>query len=311
MPDPGTDPLDALRAPVIPLAPDPAFAASLRARLQRVLAGPETDNPSLEEVSMPRTEVTGEVPLRDGLSRNGTRAGDISYISLGVPDLERARAFYGRVLGWRFASGQVDARAGQVDDVIPQIGLWSGPQPSGRAVRGAVLGFRVDDLDEAVAAVRAHGGTASEPRREPYGLAADCRDNQGLEFYLHQLPAPGQEAPENGGLPGDVSYVSLLVDDGAAARDFYGAVLGWRFSPTGRPDGWSVEGPRPQIGLGAGRGAAAGAVLSYQVADLAAAVLRVREAGGSATDPAERPYGREASCTDDQGVAFYLHEFPA
>lgn len=254
---------------------------------------------------MPRTEVTGEVLLRDGLSRNGTRNGDISYISLGVPDLARAKAFYGRVLGWRFDVGRLDPAGGQVDDVIPQIGLWSGPQRSGRTIHGAVLGFRVDDLDEAIAAVRANGGTATDARREPYGLTADCTDNQGLDFYLHQLPPPGREAPENGGLPGDVSYVTILVADGTRAQEFYGAVLGWRFSPTG-----SVEGPRPQVGLAGDRAEDAGVVLSYQVDDLAAAVVRVREAGGSATDPAERPYGLEARCSDDQGTPFYLHEFP-
>src|SRR5262249_3282935 len=36
-----TDPLDALRAPVPPAAPDPAFAARLRARLERALGLPE------------------------------------------------------------------------------------------------------------------------------------------------------------------------------------------------------------------------------------------------------------------------------
>jgi uncharacterized protein len=311
MSDPGTDPFDALRAPIVPLAPDPAFAADLRARLERTLSTAETDNPaSDQEVPMPRTEVIGEVLLRDGLSRNGTRTGDISYISLGVPDLDRARAFYGALLGWRFDTGRLDPAGGQVDDVIPQIGLWSGPQRSGRVRHGAVLAFRVDDLDEAVAAVRAHGGTATDPRREPYGLTADCRDNQGIDFYLHQLPPPGREAPENGALPGDVSYVSLLVAEGGPAQEFYAAVLGWRFSPTGRPDGWQVEGPRPQVGLAAGREGDAGAVLSYLVTDLAGAVARVRDAGGTATDPVERPYGLEASCTDDQGTPFYLHEFP-
>ncbi len=36
-----TDPLDALRAPVTPADPDPAFAAQLRARLGRALGLPQ------------------------------------------------------------------------------------------------------------------------------------------------------------------------------------------------------------------------------------------------------------------------------
>ena len=36
-----TDPFDALRTPVSPLDPDPAFAARLRTRIERALARPE------------------------------------------------------------------------------------------------------------------------------------------------------------------------------------------------------------------------------------------------------------------------------
>jgi predicted enzyme related to lactoylglutathione lyase len=39
----------------------------------------------------------------------------------------------------------------------------------------------------AVGRVRAAGGTATEPRPEPYGLAADCADGQGTRFYLGQF----------------------------------------------------------------------------------------------------------------------------
>jgi predicted enzyme related to lactoylglutathione lyase len=46
----------------------------------------------------------------------------------------------------------------------------------------------------------------------------------------------------------------------------------------------------------------------YRVADIAAAVERVRSAGGTATDPEQQPYGVTAVCTDDQGTRFYLGE---
>ena len=47
--------------------------------------------------------------------------------------------------------------------------------------------------------------------------------------------------------------------------------------------------------------------LSYAVDDVAAAVERVRAAGGTATDPEDRPYGPAADCADDQGAPFALH----
>jgi uncharacterized protein len=46
----------------------------------------------------------------------------------------------------------------------------------------------------------------------------------------------------------------------------------------------------------------------YAVADIAAAVARVRAAGGTATEPVRQPYGLSADCVDDQGFAFWLLE---
>jgi predicted enzyme related to lactoylglutathione lyase len=39
-----------------------------------------------------------------------------------------------------------------------------------------------------VAQVRAAGGTSTEPHREPYGLMAECTDDQGTRFSLGQFP---------------------------------------------------------------------------------------------------------------------------
>ena len=46
MADPRTDPFDALHSPVIPLAPDPGFAANSVNRLRALLA-PTTEEPSM------------------------------------------------------------------------------------------------------------------------------------------------------------------------------------------------------------------------------------------------------------------------
>jgi predicted enzyme related to lactoylglutathione lyase len=47
--------------------------------------------------------------------------------------------------------------------------------------------YKVDDVVAAVAAVRAAGGTATEPEQLPYGLSSTCADDQGARFYLGQL----------------------------------------------------------------------------------------------------------------------------
>ena len=47
----------------------------------------------------------------------------------------------------------------------------------------------------------------------------------------------------------------------------------------------------------------------WSVADVEAAVDRVREAGGTVIEePSRQPYGMSALCTDDQGTRFYLGE---
>jgi len=112
-----------------------------------------------------------------------TRPGDVEYVTIQVPDDERAKEFYGAVLGWEFAPGSVP-RGWQVDRDRPQVGL-----AGGAGAAEVQLCFRVTDLDLALRRVREHGGEAGEPDRKPYGLLSECVDNQGLRFQLWQPPA--------------------------------------------------------------------------------------------------------------------------
>ncbi|MGO9027775.1 MAG: VOC family protein [Acidimicrobiales bacterium] len=248
--------------------------------------------------------------------RNGFAHGDVSYITLGLADLAQGRAFYSSVLGWRFSPGSSEHGA-QVEDIVPMMGLWDGEQQDGSRARGAILGFRVDDIATAVAEVRAHGGTVSEPHREPYAMAAEGHDDQGIPFYLHEMPSLAGDAerengePWNGEVEGDVSYLTMVVSDLDAAHAFYGGVLGWTFN-IGRAGGAQVSGVAPQIGMTTQPEALAptpGVIVCYRVDDIMAAVQRVRQAGGQAREVAQRPYGLEALCADDQDIPFYLHQF--
>ncbi|MGH9026609.1 MAG: VOC family protein [Acidimicrobiia bacterium] len=238
--------------------------------------------------------------------RNGTRQGDVGYIVFGVPDLERAMTFYRTVLGWSFSSGSYD-QGRQVEDVAPKTGLAGGVAPGGLSIC-----WRVDDIAGAVDRVRAAGGTAAEPVPQPHGPGAECNDDQGTQFYLWQPTADqaaaerdvgDDERPRNGHRHGDVSYLTLEVGDAARLCAFYVAVLGWRF-PRSDYDG-DPESTMPMIGIWGGCDRATG-VAMYRVDDIAVAVARVRDAGGTATEPASKPYGLTSDCTDDQGIRFYL-----
>jgi len=73
-------------------------------------------------------------------------------------------------------------------------------------------------------------------------------------------------------------------------------------------DSWGLDEVRPMGGMRGGQPVPR-VLPMYAVADIADAVVRVREAGGTATEVAQRPYGQESECTDDQGTPFYLGQF--
>jgi predicted enzyme related to lactoylglutathione lyase len=229
------------------------------------------------------------------------RTGDVGYVSLWVPDVVRAEAFFGAVLGWSFDPGSSD-QGRQVRAATPRHGLWGG-QPRNTLF----VCYFVDDVDAAIARVREAGGRADPPTDEPYGRIANCVDDQGSPFAVFTPPRgqPAWRGPVNGARHGDLSYLTLEVRDSGRARAFFGAVLGWRFTPGRIEDGWGVDDVHPMTGMSGGHDEATG-VPMYRVDDIGAAVDVVRALGGRATDPAHQPYGVTSDCVDDQGTRFYL-----
>jgi uncharacterized glyoxalase superfamily protein PhnB len=108
-------------------------------------------------------------------------ARDLSYLTLEVVDSIKARAFYRAVLGWQIAAGRV-ADGWQVQGTVPMIGISGGHE---RAT--AVPVWPVPDVSAARAAVLGRGGSATDPHREPYGIVAECVDDQGLRFTLVEV----------------------------------------------------------------------------------------------------------------------------
>jgi PhnB protein len=104
--------------------------------------------------------------------------GDLYYFTLPTADLAKAQAFYGAVLGWRFD----DPDNGHVGNISAPPGSAYGNTTT------TELYFVVDDIHAAVAAVRAHGGTALDPVHYDSGWAAECTDDQGTRFHL-SVPA--------------------------------------------------------------------------------------------------------------------------
>lgn len=111
----------------------------------------------------------------------GRAEGELVYVTMEVTDSDRAREFYATVLGWQMSPGRV-ADGWNVEGVSPMVGI-AGSRPAMRCVPM----YKVDDVDAAVARVRAAGGTASEPEEQAYGITSEATDDQGTRFYLGQL----------------------------------------------------------------------------------------------------------------------------
>lgn len=239
--------------------------------------------------------------LSSAVAGDRVRNGDAAYASLWVPDLERAAEFFASVLGWTYAPGRGEQEL-QITNTSLPMGLWGGEQAS-----TLFVSYIVDDLDAAVERVREAGGATEAPRQEPYGYTVDCTDNAGTRFAMVQLPARAAPSRASRAVPahGTLTYITMQVPDTARARAFYGVVFGWDFTAGNWPDGWNVLEPLPMTGVAGGRGRA-GNLPVYQVDDVTQAVQRVREAGGTASEPDRRPYGTMSDCSSPDGVVFAL-----
>lgn len=108
--------------------------------------------------------------------------GQPTYIELGVPDADRARAFYGQLLGWQPAG---DSGNGNIETPSLHIGLHTGdPQAE------MLVFLAVDDLDASLSDLSRLGGTlhGRVNEAEGFGRYAVCTDDQGVRFALHQRP---------------------------------------------------------------------------------------------------------------------------
>jgi len=183
-------------------------------------------------------------------------------------------------------------------DAYPELGL-TGPEDGRVAV---TLHLSVPDVDAAMARAESAGATVERPATDaPYGRTGVIVDPYCHRWMLQTPPSGTTARPR----PGDAVYLTLQVPDGARARDFYGAVLGWTAVPGRVPDGWQVEGTTPMVGIGGGT-TEPGTVPMYAVDDIEVAVAAVRTAGGSAGELEHRSYGVSALCRDDQGLPFWL-----
>jgi uncharacterized glyoxalase superfamily protein PhnB len=229
-----------------------------------------------------------------------------------VRDARGAIAWYGEVFGAHLAGDPYvddDDRIGHAEldiggvplylaDEYPELGL-SGPGDGSSAVS---LHLTVVDVDGVVGRAAVCGATVERPAADtPHGRTGVVVDPYGHRWILQAPHGTASSGPR----PGDTVYLTLQVPDGARARDFYEAVLGWSINPGRIEDGWETQGATPTVGIGGGAEAAA-TVPMFAVDDIEVAVAAVLTTGGTAGDIEQQSYGRSALCRDDQGLPFWL-----
>jgi predicted enzyme related to lactoylglutathione lyase len=165
------------------------------------------------------------------------------------------------------------------------------------------------------------GGSALSPVIDipSVGRMRTMRDPQGAAFCLLQPSSP-ERTPEVQPEIGDVAWHELFTTDSAAAMTFYTGMFGWTrtsdfdMGPMGT---YRMFGRTFALGGMMDKPAHMAQVpphwgLYFRVADLDAAVERMKTAGGQVVNgPMEVPGGaRIANCLDPQGAYFSLHALP-
>lgn len=297
------DPLTVLHGDEPSAAPDPAFAARLRARLESALTLPA----NAEGVVMSGTDtVIAELNSTAGTAAApAPRPAAIPYLA--VDGAQAAIAWYVDALGATVIGDPIlmgDGRIGHAElgigdgvlylaDEFPEMGLKA-PAPQSNSVS---LMLPVADTDAALQRARDLGATVLREPQENYG----SRGATILDPFGHRwmLSGPLTGAPLQI-QHGDVGYVSINTPDAARAQAFYAAVLGWSY------DGHHVAGARLSIGIDETTGPST-LFCCYAVDDLDAARAAILAGGGTVGEPRQREFGTVLDAVDPAGVVFAVY----
>jgi predicted enzyme related to lactoylglutathione lyase len=251
--------------------------------------------------------------------------GEPVWLELQTTDLEKAHAFYGALLGWEFADSGADF--GHYNMVSKDGKIVAGAMAIDPAMMAGVpdnfsVYLSVADPDATAEAVTRAGG---------HVLLAPMKvgESGAMAFFADATGAPvgAWRGDDMDGIqamtkPGTPCWFELMTNNYDAAVAFYKEAFGWDAHPMGPQGGeWQYT------TLGEGAGAKAGICdarafippegqsfwRSYLgVEDCDSAVETLKSLGGRLLDgPADSPFGRVATVTDDQGAMFQmLQELP-
>ncbi|MEV7611941.1 VOC family protein [Streptomyces sp. NPDC089799] len=251
--------------------------------------------------------------------------GSPCWIDLGAPDVPAAAAFYGAVLGWDYESmGEGEDMEGGMFRKDGKIVAGLGKLTEEGARPAWMIYYSVADADATTRAVEQAGGAVRVPPTDldEWGRMAQYTDPLGGEFAVWQPgTSAGVELVDD---PGSLSWTELYTTDAAAAKEFYGGVLGWQYGDMGLPGGGGTYSlitpaglPEDRMHGGLMELAAEHLTLTkgrpywhpvFAVADCDTAVAKVTENGGSVQmGPQDMEgVGRLAICLDPANADFVV-----
>jgi predicted enzyme related to lactoylglutathione lyase len=244
-------------------------------------------------------------------------AGTVVWVDLATPELDKARAFYGELLGWSYVGGD-DARMGFY--TTAQRGgrriaaLWKkGPETPGPSAW--CIYFGSDDADETARKVTAAGGQVIAAPMDvmEYGRMAIFSDPTGAVFGVWQSKqhTGAQVVNETGAM----AWHEVYTRDANKAREFYARVFGLeqRRLEDAKIEYWTLhQGPTTVCGLMQMTDQFPKEVPShwntyFAVDDTDAATAKLQQLGGKVFQPAfDTPYGRMSAVADPVGAGFCL-----
>ncbi|MEN3317527.1 MAG: hypothetical protein V7643_928 [Mycobacterium sp.] len=300
------DPLTVLHGDELPVQPDPAFAARLRARLESaanlfeaqpnrtqgvVMSGTDT---AIAELNEPAASVASAPP----------RSAALPYLA--VANAREAIAWYVETFGaalvgdmYEMDDGRIGHAELQIGDGVlylsdesPALGVKA-PAPQATSVS---LMLHVADTDATLERARRGGAQVQREPYENYGARnATIIDPFGHRWMLSG-PVTGASTPIQ---HGDVGYVSVWTPDADRAAAFYRHVLGWTYDPATH----QVTNTKQHIGLFS-VDSSQGMLCCYAVADLQGARRAILDAGGTVGEPQQFDFGTVLDATDSLGTAF-------
>ena len=297
-----TDPFEALREPIAPIAPSRPFAVALRARLADRLGITPTG-------ATPVPEIREYTPARyTSIVANLTCADGAAAVRWYVEVFE-AVLLDPMVMMDDGRMGHAELRIGNavftVADEWPELDLV-GPG----ATNSVSLTVYVPDARATYERALTNGAVAQRPPEEAYGsLRATIRDPFGHRWNIATALEPDDLPVED--LPsrrlGDIGYLTLLAPDSERAARFFGTLFGWDVQPGSVEGGYHIESVTPPAGIARPEpGEEPGVRLYFRVDDIETVAARVRELGGQVLSTTDYPSGGNAECVDDQGLRFDL-----